>query len=373
MAQTLEEQIAVVERALGECMIDTALVVVRSWLNEIGENNPYEEAFVDLQKRYRALFDRWLNIDDPSEDEELGKLTGDAYQLVDAVYADVRLKRGLSPDMHGFNHESAHSVMHYFENCARFRPEDLEWFHELLNDEEHTELALVAITGLAYNLRTCFSIDAFLALIDGINADNEMAAGMCIAHSMMLLVQYDVRIDFFPQIQDAFANIIAENDIGEHVFELLCALVRNEMVLKLLPGPNDEYLPQIIPLIPQSWLYALLIEGSTEREHRFAYHCMKAGYREMLWDFPEVAERVYVEMLREGSDKPMDYINYAHSLLLKGDRMMAFENYKLARQLCGSSKEFFNLFRPDRRQLVDHGIPMEHVYMMEDRLLEGNA
>ena len=32
MAQTLDEQVTVVERALGECMIDTALVVVRAWL-----------------------------------------------------------------------------------------------------------------------------------------------------------------------------------------------------------------------------------------------------------------------------------------------------------------------------------------------------
>ena len=65
----------------------------------------------------------------------------------------------------------------------------------------------------------------------------------------------------------------------------------------------------------------------------------------------------------------MDYIRYAHSLLLQGDRMMAFENYKQARQLCGSSKEFFNLFRPDRKQLVEHGVPIEHVYMIEDHLL----
>ena len=53
MAQTLDEQVTVVERALGECMIDTALVVVRAWLNEIGENNPYEEAFTSILNTYR--------------------------------------------------------------------------------------------------------------------------------------------------------------------------------------------------------------------------------------------------------------------------------------------------------------------------------
>ena len=369
MAQTLEEQMAVVERALGECMIDTALVVVRSWLNEIGENNPYEEAFVSLQKHYRSLFSAWLNVDDPKTEEELNKLTGDAYQLVDAVYTEIRLKRGISPEMHGFNGDSPQSVMHYFENCVRLRPEDLDWFHELLNDDKRADMAIVAITGLTFNLRNTFSMDAFMALINGANAENEMAASICLAQAMLLLAQYDMRIDFFPQLQDAFANVIAENDLSEHVFELLCAIVRNEMVMKVLPGMQNQYMEQLIPVIPNTWLYALLIEGSTERERKFAFHCMKAGYRDQLWDFPDIAQKVYLEVLREGSSKPMDYINYAHSLLLQGDRMMAFENYKQARQLCGSSKEFFSLFRPDRKQLVDRGIPIEHVYMLEDQLV----
>ena len=373
MAQSLEEQIAVVERALAECMIDTALVVVRSWLNELGELNPYEEAFVSLQKRYRDLFARWLNVADPHQEEELNSLTGDAYQLVDAVYADIRIARGVSPQMHGFNHDSAHSIMHYFENCVRLRPEDLEWLRELMNDEGRTEIALVAITGLAYNLRFCFSTDALLTLIDGINSENDMISGMCTAHSMLLIAQYDGRIDFFPQIQDAFANAIAENDLAERMFDLLCGLVRNEQVMKLLPGQNDDYLHEIIPIIPQTWLYALLIEGSTERERRFAYYCLQAGYPEQLWDFPDIAERVYVQQLREGSNQPMDYIHYGHSLLLQGDRMMAFENYRQARQLCQSSKEFLGLFRPERKALVEHGVPMEDVYMLEDNLLEGHT
>lgn len=373
MAQSLDEQIAVIERALGECMIDTALVVVRAWLNEIGENNPYEEAFVSLQTRYRDLFTKWLNIDDPADDEELNKLTGDAYQLVDAVYAEVRIKRGLSPEMHGFNPDSVSSVMQYFQNCVRLRPEDLDWLHEVVNDEQRMEIGVVAILALAYNLRTCFNVDALLALIDGMNGSNGAAAGMCTAQAMLLIAQYDVRIDFFPQIQDAFANAIAEDDGGEHAFEMLCSLVSNQFVLKFIPQTSDSYISQLVPLIPQTWLYALLIENSTDREQIFALACLKAGYRDYMWDYPVVAEHVFLNKLRDGANQPMDYINYAHCLLMRGDRMMAYENYKQARQLCGSSKEFFNLFRPDRRMLIDHGVPMEHVYLLEDKLLERDA
>ena len=64
-------------------------------------------------------------------------------------------------------------------------------------------------------------------------------------------------------------------------------------------------------------------------------------------------------------------MNYAHCLLLKGDRMMAFENYKQARQECGSLRAFYDLFRPDRRALVDHGVPIDFVSFIEDNLVKG--
>lgn len=409
MAQSLEEQVGVVERALGECMIGTALVIVRSWLNEIGENNPYEEAFASIQKRYGELFTEWLNIDDPAAEEELDNLTGETYLMVDAVYADLRLKRGLSPDMHGFNHDSVQSVLNYFENCIRLRPEDLEWFHDIVSDDEHADLALVAATALGRNLRTCFSVDGMLALIDGMNAENEVVADQCISQMLELLILYDVRIDFFPNIQDAFVSAMATNDSSDHVFEVLCALVEAterkwlemfatgmyntsmlppelqkmietsglehdlKTLLQWLPDPTNNFLSELIPLIPDTWLYAVMIEDYPERERALTYVCVHAGYRDLLWDHPDVAEQVYLHTLRDGTDKPIDYINYAHCLLLKGDRMMAYESYKQARKLCKTSKEFFALFRPDRRQLVDHGIPLEHVYMLEDQLLESHT
>ena len=77
---------------------------------------------------------------------------------------------------------------------------------------------------------------------------------------------------------------------------------------------------------------------------------------------------MYLEKLRKGKGEALDYIYYAHCLLLKGDRLMAFENYKQARQMFNSVKEFYALFRPDRSALVDHGVPLEQVYLIEDQL-----
>lgn len=404
--QSLEEQISVIERALGERMIDTALVVVRSWLNELGESNIYEEAYNTIRKEYDGRFVSWLSGDDSDTDEALDGLTGRTYQLVDAVYAEIRVKRGLSPAMHGFNQDNPQSVMQYFQHCVRLRDEDLEWFHEVTQDPDRTSAALMASAALAHNLRECFSTDAFLALIDGMGAESEIVSDQCIANVLTLLIHYDVRIDYFDNIQEMFVNTLAENGLGDHVFDVLLAVVESASpnqsvenyvkgVLEHAPLPDElkrlmdmaglkngmndlvewfpktenDYMIGLVNILPDTWLYELLVAGQEEREKRLAYTCVKAGFRNYMWNSPDNFLYVFRDVLRKGSLRPLDYINYAHCLLLTGDRIMAYEYYRQARQLCNTSKEFFSLFRPDRRALMDHGVPVEQIYLIEDRLV----
>ena len=408
MAQSLDEQINTVERALGECMIEHALVVVRTWLNELGEGNHFEEAFRAIETQYQRIFQLWLTSDEESNDIALNKLTGDTYQLVDAVYVEIRLKRGLSPRMHGFNPESPQSLIQYFSNCVQLQQQDFDWLREAMRDEARVGMALVAITALVRNMRECFSLDGILTLIDGFDAENDIVADQCLANTLTLLIHYDIRMDFFPQLQEAFGNAIADmGDGGNHAFEVLCALIKSsradwlesyavgEMALSDLPkelqklvdatGIKDdyktfyswvpksesEYMAGLVQIFPQTWLYDIMIKGVPEFERNLAYVYLSIGNRELMWDFPDVGEQWYVNVLRKGSNQPADYVNYAHCLMLKGDRMMAFETYRQARQMCESSKDFLALFRPDRRNLVEHGVLLEHVYLIEDQMLAG--
>ena len=408
MANELADQLNTIERSLGECMIETASTVIRMWLNELGENNPYEQALLTIRKTYNDLFTKWLNVDDPDAEAKLNKITGDAYQLADAVYVDIRLKRGLSPQMHGFSRQSPESILRYFDNCIRLQSEDLEWLREAMNNEEQVSSALVAIMALARNLRECFSIDAFTTLIDGMASENDVVADLCTANVLTLLIHYDVRIDFFPQIQETFINTVtAMGDQGDHVFEVLCAFVESskknwleDYAMGMLPlswlpkeiqklvesvnlenaiptlqewAPKEEtkYMEELVTNLPNTWLYEVLVNGNPMREKNLAFIGLQCGYRDMLWNNPDVGERVYRDILRNGSDKPQDFINYAHCLMLKGDRMMAYENYKQARQICGSLRDFYDLFRPDRRALIDHGVPLDYVYALEDNLVNG--
>ena len=407
MAQSLDEQIVTIERSLGERMIGHALAVVRAWLNELGESNNFEKAFLTLQQDYSELFDRWVSADDEGLDKELDRLTGIAYRLVDAVYAALRLQRGLSPVMHSFNENSLQSVMHYFANHVHPNEQDLEWLSKVIRDPSRGATALMAISAIAHELRQCFSEDSILTLIDGINTGSDMLAEQCLSNAMLLLAHYDVRIDFFPELQNAFANALAElNDDGEQAFQTLCSLVlaTNEQWLKnltvkelrpedvpqelktllnaagedssingiqsIITNSEKDYMRSIIDILPDTWVYNVVVGEDYTRQNQIALAYLSIGRMDMLWENIELASRWLLEHLRKGSNNPLDYINYGHCLLLQGDRVMAYENYRQARQLCKSSKEFYNLFRPDRKALVDHGVPIEQVYLIEDQLIK---
>ena len=405
MSQSLEEQIATIERALGERMIIHALTIVRTWLNELGENNPFEQAYVDIQSQYKKLFSGWLTSEDPERDNALDALTGDTYRLVDAVYVALRMQRGLSPTMHGFNQENPKSVMQYFAGCVHFKPGDWQWFNAAVNDINSGASALMAVAALAKNIRDCFNEEAIINMIEGIRGENGVVAEQCLANAILLLAHYDIRIDFFPQIQAAFAEAVAEmGDEGEQAFQTLCALVRstrinwkerishevtkNDLPVELqhllemtdmnddmngimswVPESEMEYMQGLVQMLPDTWVFSNLIGDDVERANRVAIAYLSVGHMDLMWERIDEAAQFLLTQLRKKSVSPQDYMNYGHCMLLLGDRLMAYENYRIARQLCKSSKEFFLLFRPDRRALVDHGVPLEQVYFIEDQLI----
>lgn len=407
MAQRIEEQIATIDRSLGERMISHALVILRAWLTELGENNPYEQAYEDIRTHYQTLFESWLTSEDPEREQQLNVLTGDTYRLSDAAYVSLRLHRGLSPQMHGFNPDNTQSVIRYFSSCIQFKEADFAWLQNTINDPNRVALSLIAITALVHNIRECFNEKALLVLIEGINAESEIVAEQCLANTMMLLVHYDLRLDFFPRVQEAFLESLSEQgDEGEQAFRTLCALVlalkpgtddeqvvRKEMKLEDLPGemqellsltgksedidtivtcmPSSEleYVQKLLEILPDTWVFDIIVGGNQDRLAQVAHTYLAVGDMSLMWDHIDAAAVWLRNALRQGSKAPLDYINYGHCMMLQGDRMMAYEYYKQARNMCKGPKEFFKLFRPDRAALVDRGVPIEHVYMIEDQLI----
>lgn len=49
---------------------------------------------------------------------------------------------------------------------------------------------------------------------------------------------------------------------------------------------------------------------------------------------------------------------------------MAYENYRQARTMCKSLKEFYPIFRPGRSLLASKDVPLDQIYLMEDHLVD---
>lgn len=397
---SISDQVNTIERALGERMLRHAFSILSQWVQELGLPH-YQDRMQTLLDNYDHVFEYYLSADDPDRDQLLDHLTGQAYRLVDEVYADIRLRRGLSPQMVGFNPDNVHSMMQYFNSCVHLQEEDLRWFRELVQDPERRTMALLAINALATNLRECFSEQAMMALIDAISSDVELVSEQAMSAVILLLAHYDVRVDFFPEMQDAFVAAIED---GQMAFEVMLVQIglckpsgknnatditaetinrmfqamqqagengnREDLYLSLLPESEREYIAGIVAILPDTWVFSVLVGDNEERESRVEEKYLEIGRLEPMLDRLPEAERWLVERLRSDKATALDYLNYGHCCFLRGDRMMAFESYCQARQMCDSLKSFYHIFRPDRRFLVDRGIPIEQVYMMEDQIIK---
>ena len=389
-----------------ERMLNHAFVVLRQWAQELGFS-PYVDRIHSLEDNYKQLFDYYLVGDDPQRDAIHDQLTTEVYRLGDEMYSDMCLKQGKAPEMHGFDRTSIASITNYFTACVHLQEEDLDWIVEAANDPEQASMGFVAVAALSANLREAFNEDSLLTLIDVVDAENQIVADQALASLILLLAQWDVRVDFFPQMQEAFVQKIGD---GERAFLLMRSLIRSsnksisEMVKdehitkddipeelndvlgedaseqsvenllsrlsKLIPKTENEYIQTIVELLPETWVFDLIIGEDEQREVIIDHLYLELGYMGFMWDNLDEAEDWLVDRLRSGLAKPRDYVNYAHCCFLKGDRMMAFENYLEAKRQCKSTRAFFDLFRPDRKMLVEKGIPLEQVYLMEDHLLK---
>ena len=405
---TLEEQRDIIERALGERMLNHVYFFLRQWAKELGFG-PYSDRIHSLSDNYNHLFDYYLATDDPERDEIHNKLTLETYRLMDEMYADIRIKRGLAPQMVGYNPDNPESVLRYFESCVHLQDEDLDWICDAADDPERSATALIAFAALCTNLRESFQEEAVLTLIDLMDAESEVIAEQATVHTIMTLAQWDMRLDFFDNIEHAFiekldkkgdmvymalravitsvnANLhemienheIEEDDLPREVREIIEETSKNkeesfmdklDRISKWLPKTEKEFVELIVSILPETWVFDTIIGEDEERMMSIEELYLHIGYMDLMWDRWEDAEAWLIGRLRANKATVKDYINYGHCCFLRGDRMMAYENYCEAKKMCESTKTFFDIFRPDRKMLVEKGIPLEQVYLMEDQIL----
>ena len=85
-------------------------------------------------------------------------------------------------------------------------------------------------------------------------------------------------------------------------------------------------------------------------------------------DMPQA--EVYYHKLMDSEDRQMiDFLNCGHFLFVRGERLEAFRHYRQALKLSDSLRAFLQIFRPDRRVLLEKGVPTTDIYLMEDQLI----
>lgn len=386
---------------MGERMLNHALVFLRQWAGEL-QSSVYADKIQAIEQNYTCLFQYFLSAEDPERNGVLDVMTYDTYRLADEMYAEMRLKRNLSPSLQGFNPDDTDATLRYFSACPRLQDEDLNWLRQQAEDSTKTASTLMVMAAMAQNLRTFFSEKAFLCLIELIGSENTLLSEQALATTILLLAQYDVRIFYFPHLQDAFVGQIGD---GEHAFEIMCALAKStkenlknilareeiqeedlpeeikevfgeqfaadslEQVVESMSVTENEYIATLVSILPDTWVFDELVGIDEERMQIASQAYLNAGMMDMMWDSKEKAEEILIKRLRSEHPMPQDYLNYGHLCFLKGDRLLAYENYREARKRLGSAKKFMSLFRPDRRSLIDNGVPTDEVYLMEDQLL----
>ena len=155
------------------------------------------------------------------------------------------------------------------------------------------------------------------------------------------------------------------------MFQVLCGILESvTFVNETFQISGDSHLTKLMDDLPSTWLFETLVDDDEDRYNTIAMVYLHKGRLDLLWDDLERAENWLIKRLRSKKVTRRDYINFGHCCwLLHNDKLMAYENYRTARLMYNSAKEFFADFRPDRHFLAEKEIPLEHIYMMEDQLL----
>jgi len=100
--------------------------------------------------------------------------------------------------------------------------------------------------------------------------------------------------------------------------------------------------------------------------------CRSIAWCSFMCDDKEAALAYYAKLAAAGKEKPIDWLNQGHLHFVYGDRMEAFRYYHRCLLQLASLKDFLQMFRPDRRFLMEKGISKEEIYLMEDQLISAH-
>lgn len=96
------------------------------------------------------------------------------------------------------------------------------------------------------------------------------------------------------------------------------------------------------------------------------------GWCALMCDDLEASYNYYSRLAAIGKEKPIDWLNQGHLHFIRGERMEAFRFYHRCLLQSPGLKDFLQMFRPDRRFLMEKGLSKDEIYLMEDQLISAH-
>lgn len=274
-------------------MLHHADSVLRQWAKELGEIEWFDR-LKGLQDSYQQTFEYYLTGANTDRDDVLLETTHGYYNLADDMFAKMRLKRGEAPTMYGFGPDNRDSAINYFGQSVTIRDEELDWLYEIAQDDKQQGMAICLVAALAANIRCGFREKYLLCLV-AISELHTPVAEQALAQVIILLAQYDLRIDFFPEIQDRMTAIVqnsnecfytlgamirsvkkqdvtqldeeAIDNLPEELYDALDATHEN-MQERLAEEMNriEPFMREIAEIMPDTWIFSLICDTDRKRE-----------------------------------------------------------------------------------------------------------
>lgn len=200
-------------------MLGHALAMLRPWVNDL-DDILLRNRLQSIYDNYRLLTDYYLSgHDDVRRQEVLNGLVADAFRLLDEVYLRKRIDSSSGIDVIRSTKPlslaeccTPEKAFEYYW-LARLEEADRNRFQIWMHDPEMEDEALMSISAITLNLLRIFNPENLLCLMEAAHpscADNiKERAWVSI---LLLLIEYDQRLRFFPAIYEAFQDLISLED-----------------------------------------------------------------------------------------------------------------------------------------------------------------
>lgn len=284
----MDKTFNVISRLLSGHMLGHAFTLLRPWVADTlksDANMSLSNRLQSLEKNYRYVVDYFMSPeDDPNREEVTEELIREAFILLDDVYLEKRLQEStsyefrqmlqfmanpVSPRVESENDlEGPPQVFRFFWLTRHLEDFDLDVLDEYIHNPEMEEEAELGISGLTLNLLRNFSEPGMQFLV-------MICAGrhaMCIMERawvslMLLMLHYDNRMRYFPNVMNAFLDLIATPEGNAFALHALSALIRTSGIVwatESFRGLQDQLMRYIGENMPKKGTSDQLISLSME-------------------------------------------------------------------------------------------------------------